>query len=119
RRRTVALNGITNLEVHEVALTQSTASAFLRSLKLAGEYVLRLAAAGREGEVVLGCRDFLEEYPARAVVFASAGRRAGGAEFYSHPAYTPPAGDGHPGFHNHPTPFPAPPHHVGGWGAPA
>jgi hypothetical protein len=122
-RETVACNGITNLEVHEVSLAAGPAedqagSAFLRSLGLRGEYTLRVAGEGCAGDVLRNCQDFLERCPPRGVVFETRGGRDAGPDWYGNPAYTILAGIGFRIFQIQKTVFTLRYSEVGEWGPP-
>jgi FkbM family methyltransferase len=64
------------------------ASAFLTSLEIAGEYVLKIDVEGHEGNVLLGCAPFMKKRTPKAVVFESTSHKYEGADFFQNPAYT-------------------------------
>jgi FkbM family methyltransferase len=119
---TIALNGITNLEVHRIALSDQAGqltlslpdasnlgtaslepgpagshesrlvevkngSDFLESLRIEGEYAVKIDVEGHEGKVLAGLAPFFARRPPRGIVFESHGHKYEGEDFFSSPAY--------------------------------
>jgi FkbM family methyltransferase len=117
---TIALNGIANLEVHPIALSdyggQLTlhlpdasnlgmaslepvaassgitvevrhAGDFLESLRIEGEYAVKIDVEGHEGKVLSGLAPFFTNRPPKGVVFESHEHKYNGENFYEYPAY--------------------------------
>jgi FkbM family methyltransferase len=117
---TIAVNGIDNLEVHRVALSDregqltlhlpdasnlgmaslepAAASAgipvevrhageFLESLRIEGEYVVKIDVEGHEGKVLAGLAPFLANRPPKGIVFESHEHKYNRENFYECAAY--------------------------------
>jgi FkbM family methyltransferase len=117
---TIRINGIANLELHSVALSDeagqftlnlpdtgnlgtaslepSSATAripvavrhageFLESLRIEGEYVVKIDVEGHEGKVLAGLASFLARRPPKGIVFESHEHKYHGKDFYQGQAY--------------------------------
>src|SRR5262249_8822680 len=69
-------------------VTVREGSDFLNSLRLEGDYVVKIDVEGHEGEVIRGCRQFFERHPPKGIVFESTGHLYAKQDFHSNPAYT-------------------------------
>ena len=119
---TIALNGVANLEVHRLALSDRAgrlalrlpdasnlgaatlepgaaragdgglvevreAGAFLGSLRIAGEYAVKIDVEGHEGKVLAGFASYFARRPPRGVVFESHAHKYRGEDFHQCQAY--------------------------------
>jgi FkbM family methyltransferase len=121
---TVRLNGVTNLEIHPLALSEQAgrlmlhlpdpdnrgtasleaegagagksgdmevevrhAGEFLASLRLGGEYAVKIDVEGHEGAVLAGLVPYFAKHPPRGVVFESHGHLYRGEDFFASRPY--------------------------------
>jgi FkbM family methyltransferase len=116
---TVALNGVANLEVYRIALSDRAGrlalslpdatnlgtatlepgasggrsvevrdgSAFLESLRIEGDYAVKIDVEGHEGKVLAGFAPYFARQPPNGVVFECHAHKYRGEDFYQSQAY--------------------------------
>jgi FkbM family methyltransferase len=63
------------------------AGEFLESLRIEGEYVVKIDVEGHEGKVLRGCTPYFARRPPKGIVFESHEHRYNGENFYESPAF--------------------------------
>ncbi|WP_165250229.1 FkbM family methyltransferase [Paludisphaera soli] len=82
--------GMTTLEGRgegAIRVRLTTGEAFLDSLEVAGDYVIKIDVEGHEGKVLRGMLGYLRRRPPKAVVFESNSYLYGGTSFFDEPCF--------------------------------